>query len=193
MEATQLERTAADAATERTRIRTRSLETAKAMAEQFAKHSDHYKRLLSIDGARIETLGQIGGNALEVRFAVDSRNRPDYDKAVGQSVAQSRAQVVGRMFDDLRDAAGAMPSSGGSRAAHPEQIASFALLAMAPIPSTELRVNFRTDNSSCSLCGSRRRYDEAGFKTLDRYAKGPIASPIAAGLFDVDALIAAPR
>ena len=84
-----------------------------------------------------------------------------------------------------------MPSSGGSRAAHPEQIASFALLALAPPEAGELRVNFKTDNSSCSLCGSRERYNVAGFTSLDRYAKGPQASPIAAGLFDIDALIEA--
>ena len=84
-------------------------------------------------------------------------------------------------------------SSGGSRAAHPEQIASFALLSLAPAASTELRVNFKTDNASCALCGSRERYDVAGFKSLDRYAKGPSASPIAAGLFDVDAIIEAPH
>lgn len=193
MEATQLERTAADPAAERARIRQRSEATAAAMGELFAKHTDQYKRLLSIDGARIEGLGQIGGNALEVRFAVDAQKRPQYEQAVSQSVARSRAQVVGAMFDELRAKADDMPSSGGSRAAHPEQIASFALLSLAPAASTELRVNFQTDNSSCALCGSRERYDVAGFRSLDRYAKGPSASPIAAGLFDVDAIIEAPR
>lgn len=97
------------------------------------------------------------------------------------------------MYDALRTKADDMPSSGGSSAAHPEQIASFALLALAPVANTELRVSFKTDNSSCSLCGSRDRYDAAGFNSLDKYAKGPMASPIAAGLFDVDALIEAPR
>jgi hypothetical protein len=193
MEATQLERTAADTTAERTKIRTRSLETAKKMADQFATYSDQYKRLLSIDGARIDTLGQIGGNAIEVRFSVDSSNRADYDKAVSQSVAQARAGVVSKMYDALRTVADDMPSSGGSSAAHPEQIASFALLSMAPGASTELRVNFRTDNSSCGLCGSRDRYDAAGFATFDKYAKGPQATPIAAGLFDIDAIISAPQ
>jgi hypothetical protein len=97
------------------------------------------------------------------------------------------------MFDDLRAKAADMPSSGGSSAAHAEQIASFALLALAPTPSTELRVNFQTDNSSCGLCGSRERYDVAGFRSLDKFAKGPSATPIAGGLFDIDALIEAPR
>ena len=85
------------------------------------------------------------------------------------------------------------PSSGGSSAPHAEQLAAFALLAMAPVPSTELRIDFQTDNSSCFLCGSRERYDAAGFVTTNRYAKGPQASPIAAGLFDIDALIQAPQ
>jgi hypothetical protein len=97
------------------------------------------------------------------------------------------------MYDALRDVADDMPSSGGSSAPHAEQLASFALLAMAPTPSTELRVNFQSDNSSCGLCGSLERYNAAGFVTTDRYAKGPQASPIAAGLFDIDALIDAPH
>jgi hypothetical protein len=193
MEATQLERMADNPTAERTRIRSKSEPTAKAMAEQFAKYSDQYKRFLSIDGARIDTLGQIGGNAIEVRFAVDAQKRPEYEEAVSQSVAQARAQVVGNLFDALRDKAAAMPSSGGSRAAHPEQIASFALLSLAPATNTEMRVNFKTDNSSCSVCGSRERYNAAGFASLDRYAKGPMTSPIATGLFDVDALISAPQ
>jgi hypothetical protein len=194
MDATQLDRVyASDATSARSQIRSKSTDTAKAMAEQFAKYSDQYKRLLSIDGSRIESLGQIGGNAIEVRFAVDASRRPDYEKAVSQSVAQSRAQVVSRMFDALRDVADDMPSSGGSSAPHAEQLAAFALLAMAPVPSTELRVDFQTDNSSCFLCGSRERYDAAGFVTTNSYAKGPQASAIAAGLFDIDALIQAPQ
>jgi hypothetical protein len=193
MEATQLDRTSTDPTAARSSIRSRSMDTAKAMAEEFATYADQYKRLLSIDGAVIDTLGQIGGNALEVRFSVDSNKRPEYDRAVSQSVAQARAGVVGKLYDALRKKADDMPSSGGSRAAHPEQIASYALLSMAPIGNTELRVNFRTDNSGCALCGSRDRYDAAGFNSLDVYAKGPMASPIAAGLFDVDAIIEAPR
>jgi hypothetical protein len=193
MEATQLDRTKTDLTTERSKIRQRSKATAAAMADKFATYTDQYKRLISIDGARIEGLGQIGGNAIEVRFSVDAQKRPAYEQAISQSIARSRAQVVGAMFDDLRAKAADMPSSGGSSAAHAEQIASFALLSLAPTPSTELRVNFQTDNSSCGLCGSRERYDVAGFRSLDKFAKGPSATPIAGGLFDIDALIEAPR
>jgi hypothetical protein len=193
MEATQLQRTTTDPNAARASIRSRSLGTAAKMADEFVKYTDQYKRLVSVDGARIETLGQIGGNALEIRFPIDANRRPDYAKAVGQSVAQARAQVAGHLFDALRKVAKDMPSSGGSRAAHPEQIASFALLSLAPTGSTELRVDFKTDNASCALCGSRERYNVAGFRSLDRYARGPQASPIAAGLFDIDALIDAPH
>jgi hypothetical protein len=193
MEATQLERTATDLTGERAKIRSRSKATASAMADKFEKYTDQYKRLISIDGARIDGLGQIGGNAIEVRFTVDAQKRPAYEQAISQSVARSRAQVVGAMFDDLRAKAADMPSSGGSSAAHAEQIASFALLALAPTASTELRVNFKTDNASCALCGNRERYNVAGFRSLDKFAKGPSATPIAAGLFDIDAIIEAPH
>ncbi|MEO8704095.1 MAG: hypothetical protein ABI867_28850 [Kofleriaceae bacterium] len=62
-----------------------------------------------------------------------------------------------------------------------------------PTEHAEVRIDFHTDNGSCgALCGPRRRYDEAGFANLDHYAKGAHASPIAAGLFDIDAIIEAP-
>jgi hypothetical protein len=193
MEATQLDRLTTDITGARSSIRARSQGTADAMAQVFVEATDEYKRLLSIDGARIEGLGVIGANALEVRFTVDASRRVDYERAASSSVAQSRATLLGRLYDRLRDEADDMPSSGGSRAAHPEQIASFALLALAPPAHVELRVNFRTDNDSCGACGDRDRYDAAGFASLDRYARGPEAAPIAAGLFDVDALVEAPR
>jgi hypothetical protein len=193
MDATQLDRYSTDPAGERTAIRDRSQATADRMGAVFQRHADDYQRLLSIDGASIETLGKIGANAIEVRFPVDSRNRAKYADAVASSVAQSRARVVGDLFEALRAEADDMPGSGGSRAPHPEQLAAFALLALSPPAHVELRVDFKTDNDSCSLCGDRERYDAAGFAGLDRYARGPDASPIAAGLFDIDAIIAAPR
>ncbi|MDB4961935.1 MAG: hypothetical protein JWP01_1934 [Myxococcales bacterium] len=193
MEATQLDRTTTNTTAERTRIRERSTAVADKMATIFVDHSKQYQRLVSIEGARIETLGEIGANAIEVRFAVDASKRPVYDQAISQSVAQARAGVVSSLYDKLRDEADDMPSSGGSRAAHPEQIASFALLSLSAPEKTELRVSLKTDNSSCSLCGSRERYDAAGFASVDVYAKGPQSSTIAAGLFDIDAIIQAPQ
>lgn len=193
MEATQLDREKADIDGERARIRDRSAAVADKMAQVFAAHAQQYERLVSIDGARIATLGEIGANAVEVRFAIDERNRPAYEDAISQSVAQARSGVVSSLYDELRAEADDMPSSGGSRAAHPEQIASFALLALSAPDKTELRFVMKTDNSSCLLCGSRDRYDAAGFRSVDVFAKGPQVRAIAAGLFDVDAIIAAPQ
>jgi hypothetical protein len=194
MQATQLSRTAANTTAERDQIRNRSAATAKAMADIFDTYAQQYARLLSIDGARIATLGEIGANAIEVRYPVDASQRPVYEQAISQSIAQARATTVGAMFDALRAKAASMPSSGGSRAAHAEQIAAFALLGLVPVDHAEVRLDFRTDNGSCgALCGPRRRYDAAGFANLDSYAKGPQASPIAAGLFDIDAIIEAPH
>jgi hypothetical protein len=193
MEATQLRRTGTDPTGDRAGIRERSTATAEAMGDAYVEHAEQYQRLVSIDGASIESLGEIGPTALEVRFSVDSRRRADYASAASQTIARSRAQVAGALFDALRGAAAQMPGSGGSRAPHPEQLASFAMLAIAPVAHTELRVNFDTDNGSCGVCGDRDRYDAAGFVSLDRFARGPEASPIADGLFDVDAIIEAPR
>jgi hypothetical protein len=186
MEATQLDRTKTNAEAERTTIRQKSTEVAEKMAKVFNDHREQYLRLLSIDGARIATLGEIGANAIEVRYTVDSSNRPKYEEAISQSVAQARAGVLGSLFDKLRDEADDMPRSGGSRAAHPEQIASFALLSLSAPEKTELRVNMQTAPDGA-------RYDAAGFRSTDVYAKGSGVSLMAAGLFDVDAIIQTPQ
>ena len=193
MEATQLRRIGTDAASDRAAIRERSNATADAMGSVFADHAERYQRLLSIDGASIERLGPIGPGAVEVRFAIDASHRPDYEHAASETIARSRAEVMGALFDGLRAKAAGMPGSGGSRAPHPEQLAAFALLALAPVEHAEVRVDFDTDNSSCSLCGSRERYDAAGFVSLDRFAHGPEAAPIGDGVFDIDAIIGAPQ
>ena len=181
MEATALDRTETNIESKRTDIRSRSAATADKMAAVFNQHREQYLRLLSIDGARIATLGEIGANAIEVRFSVDSNNRPKYEEAISQSVAQARAAVVGSLFDKLREEADDMPSGP-----HAEQLASFALLSLSAPEKTELRVNMQTDTS-----GSR--YDAAGFHTTDVYAKGPQSATIANGLFDIDAIIQAPQ
>ena len=193
MEATQLDRKATDITGARASISSKSAAVADKMAAVFEQHANQYQRLLSIDGARIDTLGEIGANAIEVRFTVDANARPVYEKAVSQSVAQARAGVASSLYDALREEADDMPSSGGSSAPHAEQLASFALLGLANPESTELRVSMQTDNSSCTLCGNRDRYDAAGFTTTDVFAKGPKASAIAAGMFDINALISAPQ
>lgn len=193
MEATQLDRKKPGADAERERIRQKSAEIAKKMATAFGDHAKQYQRLLSIDGARIESFGEIGANAIEIRYSVDSSNRPIYEKAISQSVARARSTVVTSLYDQLRDLADDMPSSGGSSAPHAEQLAGFALLALAAPDKTELRVSMKTDNGSCGLCGDRDRYDAAGFTSTDVFAKGPAASTIAAGLFDIDAVMQIPQ
>ena len=194
MQATQFQRALTDIAGERAKIVSKSTAVADKMASIFTDAKKQYERLLSIDGARIDTLGEIGGNAIEVRYTVDASKRPQYDQAISQSVAQARAGVVSSMYDALRTQANDMPSSGGESAAHSEQIASFALLGLAAPDRTELRVSLKTDNASNPLLiGPRKRYDEAGFANLDVFAKGPAVAPIAAGLFDIDAIIDAPH
>ncbi|CAN5880916.1 hypothetical protein BH11MYX2_BH11MYX2_27860 [soil metagenome] len=193
MQATQLDRKKTDVTGERMRIAQKSDDVAGQLGDIFATNRATYERLMSIDGASIEGLGAIGGNAIEVRYSVDSSNRPKYDDAVSQSVAQARSQLVGAMFDQLRSKADSMPSSGGTSPAHAEQIAAYALLALSAPDKTELRFDLTTDNTSGPFRGSQRRYDAAGFKTTDVFAKGASVAPIGAGIFDVDAIIQAPN
>jgi hypothetical protein len=181
MEATAVDRTKTDIEGERDDVRDDATATAEKMAKIFNDHREQYQRLLSIDGARIATLGEIGANAIEVRYTVDSNNRPKYDDAISESVAQARAGVLGSLFDDLREEADDMPDGP-----HAEQLAAFSLLSLAAPGNTELRVNMQTAPEG-------NRYSAAGFQTTDVFAKGAQASTIAAGLFDIDAIIQAPQ
>ncbi len=189
LEATQLDRLA-DAPAQRAAIRAAAGPLAEQMAGIHAEHAARYARLRAIDGARIEGLGAIGANAIEVRFPVDAAGRPIYARAVSQSIAQARAGVAASLFDRLRDVAATLPRLGGAPPPHAEQLVAATLLGLADPDRIELRIALTTDTSSCGSCG--RRYDLAGVRSLDAYARGPAAAPLAAGLFDVDALIDAP-
>ncbi|MBP9088520.1 MAG: hypothetical protein KBG15_20530, partial [Kofleriaceae bacterium] len=189
MQATQVDRSG-DVNAQRSDITNKVKATSDKLGEVFATYGSSYKKLAEIEGAEIEGLGKIGANAVEIRFAIDSENRVDYEKAVARSVAQARSETVAAMYDALRDAAKSMPKTGDRSTAHPEQIAAFALLSMTSAARTDIRINLQTDNSSCVVCGPRERYNRAGFVSFDRFAHGPQASLIGAGMFDINSILA---
>ena len=189
MQATQVDRSG-DVNAQRADITNKVKATSDKLGEIFATYGSSYKKLVEVEGAEIEGLGKIGANAIEIRFAIDGSNRVDYEKAVARSVAQARSETVTAMYDALLDAAKAMPKTGDRSTAHAEQIAAFALLSMTNAGRTDVRVNLQTDNDSCGLCGSRERYNRAGFVNFDKFAHGPQASLIGAGMFDINSILA---
>jgi len=131
-------------------------------------------------------LGELGSRALEIRFPVDSNRTVIYEEAVARSLAQARAKVALQLVDQLIDVT---DQSGTSK--HPEQLVAYALLALTPASSIDLRLDVDLDVSD-TWEQDFTHYRAAGYESLDVYAQGNEVSPIDGGLFDIDELIALP-
>jgi hypothetical protein len=192
LEATQVDRVK-DTNLEVTRqtIRTRLDDDVVAIGETFDAYKAKYLELMEIEGAEIATLGKIGANAVEVRFEVDSQNRPLYESAVTQSIAQARSNVVTEFFDAILDQADDIGSAGTGKAPHDEQVVAYGLLGMTDSDRVDLRVNIDVDTSGCPiLCGApQTRYDLAKFASQDTRAKAGKVNEIGGGLFNIDSII----
>ncbi len=172
-------------------IRTRLDDDVTKMVGTFDTYREKYLRLASLEKATIAGLGNIGANAVEVRFTVDSANRPDYENAVTQSLAQARSQVVTDFYDTLLGQANDVGSAGTGSAPHKEQIVAYGLLGLTDSSRLDLRVDIDVDTSGCLLlCGAAlTRYDLAGFAGSDTRAKGSDVRQIGGGLFNIDSII----
>ncbi len=161
------------------------------MVATFDEYKEKYLRLASMEKANITGLGNIGANAVEVRFQVDSQRRPDYESAVTQSLAQARSRVVTSFYDALLDQAGDIGSAGTGKIPHDEQIVAYGLLGLTDSSRLDLRVDIDVDTSGCILlCGAALdRYDIAGFAGSDTRAEGENVKPIGGGLFNIDSII----
>jgi len=172
---------ASDIAADRASILATAPAKAQAMAATFDAAAYRYQRLLASEDAVIATLGPVGARALEVRFPVDAANRPLYEEATANSLAQARSRVVTEMFDELMERAQAT----GRR---PEQVVAYALLSLTPSRLLDLRVDvdFDVDETWDQVY---EHYRAAGYTGIDRYGKGRDVARIDGGMFSVDALI----
>jgi hypothetical protein len=192
LEATQVDRIEdTNLAATRQTIRTRLDDDVAGMTATFDSYKEKYLRLASLEKANISGLGNIGANAVEVRFTVDSSNRPDYENAVTQSLAQARSRVATSFYDEILDQAGEVGSAGTGSAPHNEQIVAYGLLGLTDSARVDLRVDIDVDTSGCPiLCGAAlTRYDMAGYASNDTRAKGQQVKEIGGGLFNIDSLI----
>lgn len=189
LQATQVNRSDDNLVASRETIATRVDDDVEAMAVAFDKYSSEYLRLVSLEGAKISTLGEIGANAIEIRFDVDSRKRVDYDDAVSRSISQARSEVAVAFFDEMVDLADDIGRSGTGSAPHEEQVVAYGLLGITAPNRLDLRVDVDVDTSFCGLCFALERYDSAGVESYDVRAKGDDVQPIGGGLFNIDALI----
>jgi hypothetical protein len=122
-------------------------------------------------------LGEMGGRAIEVRFPVDGKNGPVYEKAVARSLAKARSKVVTDMVDDLIDSIDASK--------HGELLTAYTLLQLTPKSKIDLRFNMDVDVSDWVY----EQYEASGYKSFDVYARGQAVSRIDGGMFDLDQLI----
>jgi hypothetical protein len=164
-------------------------EVAKEAASDLATLAAHYdafaadyQRLLAAETANIAGIGLLGPTALEIRFPIDTANRPKYAEATARSLAQARSQRVMQMFDAMHaDADGLGP--------HAEQVVAYGLVALAPADNIDLRVavdHFLEDTTF----GWREPYRVAMYpEHVHGYARGPRTAPIDGGAFDINALV----
>ena len=152
-----------------------------AMVARFEAQADAHERLVAVERARIDGLGQIGGRALAVDVPL-SGDRIDYDAASARSVVQLRSRVVRDLFDGLRSDARELD---GVRA---EYAVGYALLSLMRAPSMDLRVDL--DMRMEDRFGQDYdHYRAAGVMGFDAHARGSEARLIGGGVFDVDALL----
>tara|TARA_R110002073_G_scaffold177151_3_gene334976 strand:- start:10456 stop:12987 length:2532 start_codon:yes stop_codon:yes gene_type:complete len=185
LETTQVDRVDDDLVPTRESLRSRLDDDTEPMIEVFDDYRESYLRMLSLSNARIDTLGEIGAQALEIRFEVDSRKRADYESATSRSLAHARSELMTNFFDDLVELADDVSGTGQGSAPHEEQIVAYGLLGLTDPNRLDLRIDFAADVS-----GSRdERYVAAGVEDFDIRARGSLVEEIGGGLFDIDSLI----
>ncbi|RLB53015.1 MAG: hypothetical protein DRJ42_13185 [Deltaproteobacteria bacterium] len=149
-----------------------------ALAAIFDLARENYEAVTSAENATLDGFGQIGANAMEIRFAVDRDGAVDYESATTQSLAQARAAVATALYDDLVASADDLPG-------YPEQVIAYSFLALTPEASQDLRVDIDFDTSDWVY----DHYGVAGYTAFDSYALGGEVSPIDGGLFILDSLL----
>lgn len=159
-----------------------SKEDLERLGRRFDRFAASYQELMAAENATLDTIGLLGPQTMEIRFEVDQNNRPIYKDAVTRSLAQARADVATKMFDDMLDRADEWKP-------HDEQVVAFGLLALALTDHLDVKLDI-DHMLEDSFAGRRKVYREANYpEHLSAYARGPSTDPIDGGLFDIDALI----
>ena len=162
-------------------IRTRYEDSLNRMQEIVDSFSLQYRKLRDVEGATIETLGEIGANVLEIRFEMDRRNNPIYRDATANSLSQARSKIVHEMVDALMEEANFDPND--------EQVVAYALLSLTDGNQLDLRWNVKLFLEDTFFFW-REPFRLAEYPAaINVYARGDAVSPIDGGNFSVDALI----
>jgi hypothetical protein len=168
-------------AADRRELRDDERATVQALAAIFDQARRDYEAVSGVERARVDGLGEIGAQALEIRIPVDRERGPLFDEATVQSLAQARSEVATRLFDALVDTAGDLPGL-------PEQVAAYSLLALTPAHLHDVRLDVDMDLSD-GFSQDFTHYRTAGYAPFDIYAKGGAVAPVDGGVFNLDALM----
>ena len=168
-------------AAERAEIARDEAKATGALVQAFSERALAYERMASVEQAQLGFLGSAGARAIEVRYTVDAKGRPDYESAVGRTLTAARAAAAADLFDTLWKLAGDLDP-------HPEAVVAYTLLALTPYDRADLRLDVKMDLGD-GLAQSFEHYRAAGWKSFDAYAKGDKVAPIDGGQFDINALI----
>ncbi len=162
-------------------------ELADTMAKRWAKQSKRYRAMLESEGITLPNnpeLGEMGGSAIEIRFAINSDDTANYEKTVAGSLSQARSRIavalVDRFIKEAKDV--------GKGLGNPEQIVAYSLLGLTAGSSVDLRINVDMDLGS-NWAQDYEHYQLAGYKNVDLYGRGSNVAPIDGGLFDLDSLL----
>ncbi len=157
------------------------------MAGKFEQRAKAYR--LITDAERLLPTALAGKRfssyPMGIRFEVDGGDAKKYESAVLLSTSHDRAMAAARLFDTLKDEADRINAP-----LYDEHTATFPLLSLVPANHIEVGMKVRADVKS-TFWVKRERYLKAGFTSTSAHAKGRDVATISAGMFDLDAVIAA--
>lgn len=157
------------------------------MASKFESRARAYR--LIADAERLIPVALAGKRfvsyPLGVRFSVEGDRAKTYESAVLNSTSHDRAMAAARLFDSLKEEADRINAP-----LYDEHTAAFPLLSLVPTENLQVGMAVRADVKS-TFWVKRERYLKAGFKSVSASATGGQVSTIRAGMFDLDAILAA--
>ncbi|MFK7984515.1 MAG: hypothetical protein AB8I08_00660 [Sandaracinaceae bacterium] len=152
-----------------------------ALGIRFEAAAERYESLLAVESSRIDGLGTIGANAIEILVPVDRDRGVQYEEATAQSIARARVRVLTGLFDGLRE-------DSRRIGRHPEAVAAYGLLSLVDEDARDVRLNIDMDLDD-RFAQDYDHYRAAGYGPLDVYARGAGVDTIDGGLFSLDALL----
>ncbi len=167
-----------DQAEARRRVLERNEGHIRALTSLFDTYRERYQEQASAERSILTGVGELGAQALEIRYDVDRDGAPVYESATARSLAQARSATATELYDALIDAAGDLPGLE-------EQVVAYSFLFMTPAENQDIRIDMDFDTSSWVY----EHYETAGYADFDWYAKGASVAHIDGGFFDIDALV----